>query len=162
MTRLVLLCLTPLFFAFAAHAQPGILEGLRDQVGAMKAQLDRIELKLAAGSVPPDTPPVVSDPPEVFNPPPNAAPGQSYLINGMGTVRGVALPAVISVRNAMPGARLIWVKQPPVKPGQVRMTEGGKPVDGDGYGPVYNIPMGNHDFLLTPEVAGTVVAVQVR
>lgn len=160
MKRLVFALLA--FAALVATAIPAQADGILEQ---MKAQLDRIELKLAAGSIPPSGGPTVPpvDPP----PPPPAAgcsctPGLSYLINGQGTLRGVCAPATLRVINTPPGASLTWVKQPIVVPGRVKMTEGGRPVGGDGYGPVYDIGMGDHTYQLTPDLPCTNLAVQVR
>jgi hypothetical protein len=154
--RLVLLCLVPLLLAFPAVA---------DCLDDLKEQLARIELKLTAGAVPPEIPPTV--PPVVPPTTPPAAgcscqPGLSYTINGQGTLRGVCTPAVLTVRNTMPGASLIWVKQPIVVPGRVKMTEGGKPVGVDGYGPIYDLGMGDHTYQLTPDLPCTNLAIQVR
>lgn len=152
MKRLVLLCLVPLLLAFPAGA---------DCLDDIKAQLSAIQQRLAMGDVPPVVvPPTV--PPVTPPATPSCAQGGPYIINGQGTLRGVCLPAVIQVRNAMPGARLIWVKQPIIVAGRARLTEGGVPVGGDGYGPDYNIPMGDHDFVLASELPGMIVAVQVR
>jgi hypothetical protein len=147
-TRLVLLCLVPILLALPATA---------DCLDDIKAQLAEIRTHLAAGSVPPAGVPSIP-----AHPTPQTPGGGPYVINGQGTIRGVELPAAIRLTNIPPGSTLNWVKQPPVKLGRVRVTVNGQPLDGDGYGPVYNIPIGDYTLVFTPEVPGAVVAVQVR
>lgn len=159
----------------AAQAQDGILEAIRADVAATRAAVERIELKLAAGSIPPTLPPVVTELP----PPPPATvtvmgkpscnPGGVQTINGMGTVRDVCTcsPAVVSVRNAIPGSRLIVTKipgtgQPAVPPGLVSVHEGGRLVGVCGNTCGFDIGLGDRDFTFRSEVACTNLAVQVR
>jgi hypothetical protein len=165
--RLVLLCLAPLLLAVPAAA---------DCLDDIKGQLARIEFKLAAGAVPPELPPVVPPvvPPATPVTPPAASrpqchDGGPHVINGMGTVYNVCTcgPAVVSVRNAIPGSRLIVTKTPgsglPSVPlGPVTVTEGGRQILTCGSTCAVDIGLGDRDFVFRSETPCTNLAVQVR
>lgn len=165
MKRLVLLCLVPLLLAFPAVA---------DCLDDLKAQLARIELKLAAGDVPPTVPPVIPPTVPPTTPPATPATGPScnqggpYLINGQDTIYNVcACPsATVRVTHAQPGAQISWAKipgtgRPTVPLGIVRLTEGGRPVCGDGTASPCYIGLGDRSYVFTAE-ACTNLVVQVR
>jgi hypothetical protein len=179
MKRLIafLLAFASLFAATIGptNAQEGIAEATRADVAAIKAAVERIELKLAAGSIPPTGTPIV-DP--VKPPPPatvtvtsapvcyNDAP---HVIWGQGTRRNVCTcsPAVVQVRHATPGAKLIVTKMtgagnPSVPPGMVTIREGGQVVGTCGSTCNFDIGLGDRDFVFTSEVPCTNLSVQVR
>jgi hypothetical protein len=158
----ILFAAVALAVPFTACAQQGVSERTEAKVDYLSSKVDQILQLLQTGK-----PPVVPPTGEPTNPttPPAAgcscSPGGHYEINGQGTIRGICTPATLTVSNAMPGARLDWAKMPIVVPGKVKMTEGGRPVGGDGYGPVYLIPMGTHTYQLTPELPCVNLVVQV-
>lgn len=162
-----------------AQAQQGIAERTEAKVDALLPKLDQILQLLQAGKPPaPVLPPAVMPTPVEPTPvepvPPASGPSCNssgpHLINGQGTLYNVCTcaPAVVRVTNVPPGSSLTWVKMPgtglPAIPlGRVRMTEGGRPVgDGEGFGPRYDIGLGDRTYVLTAEVPCTNLSVQVR
>lgn len=164
MRFLAFLCLSPLLLAACLHARAGIIEDIH-------ARLDRIELRLAAGDIPPSLPPVVHPTPPAPVPPatgPSCTPGGSYLINGMGTIYNVcACPsATVQLRNMIPGNSISFAKMPgtgtPAVPlGLVTVTEGGTFIGSSGTGGQWPIGVGDRATTFTAQ-ACTNLVVQVR
>jgi hypothetical protein len=133
----------------------GILEEIQ-------ASLARIEALLGKGA--PPTGEVVPVPPL-----PEGGPVTfpetghfSGAINGQGTFQGLSGRGVLSLTNIPPGARMIWQKMPGERRGQVKVTLNGNPLEGDGFGPDYNLPIGNYTLKFEADLPGVVLAVQVR
>lgn len=115
------------------------LPAAADCIDELKAQLARIELRLAAGAVPPDAPPTV--PPGANN---DCAP--PYILNGAGEIRPVCLPAIVIVRNAIPGSAITYVKVPQIVPGLVTVYEGSTVVSTAGQGNRFNVGLGDRQY----------------
>lgn len=139
MKRLIFLCLAPLLLAAASHARGGIIEDIQ-------ARLDRIELRLAAGDIPPTVPPVVT--PTQPSAPASGGPlvlrrGSDYAEVRVSTVgRAAAFQVVLEV-----DARIA------VEP----IRGGGRPIllqlyiNGfyAGNGPEFIVPTGTYTFVLS-------------
>jgi hypothetical protein len=166
MIRLVLLCLVPILLALPATA---------DCLDDIKAQLAEIRTHLAAGSVPPSLPPSVPSKPVEPPPPPvsgaSCNSGGPYVINGRGDVYNVCTcsPAVVRIRNAMPGSTISWAKIPgtgqrTIPLGMVTATDGGRPigVSGGVASTTFDIGIGDRDIVFTSEAPCTNLVVTVR
>lgn len=130
MIRLIALCLLPLLLALPAAA---------DCLDDLKAQLARIELKLANGTMPPETAPTVPATGGNDCSPP-------YILNGSGEARPVCLPAVVTVRNATPGASITYVKVPLIVAGLVKVYENGVLVSEAGQGGKFSVGLGDRQY----------------
>jgi hypothetical protein len=163
---------TSIFAALAFVTVLGACQEVRGE-GILERIEGKLDKLLAAGSVPPVIPPTVD--PVVPNPTTPPASGPScyndapHLINGMGTRYNVCTcsPAVVSVRNAIPGSRLIVTKtpgsgSPAVPPGLVSVHEGGRLVGVCGSTCPFDIGLGDRDFVFRSEVPCTNLAVQLR
>jgi hypothetical protein len=167
-TRLVLLCLVPILLALPAAA---------DCLDDIKAQLAEINTRLAAGSVPPAGVPTLPTVPTPAPETPPATPTANcngagpYVINGRGDVYNVCTcsPAVVRIRNAMPGSTISWAKIPgtgerAIPLGMVTATDGGRVIGASGgvASTTFDIGIGDRDIVFTSEARCTNLVVTVR
>lgn len=164
--------LTAILFAMVALAAPAAACAQQGAIERIEAKVDQVLHLLQKGVPPVVTPPTVDPVPVTPVTPaggPQCSDGGPHVINGQGTRYNVCTcsAAVVTVRNAMPGSRLIVTKmtgsgQPSVPPGLVSIHEGGQLLGVCGSTCPFDIGMGDRDFTFRSEVACTNLAVQVR